>query len=115
MVPQSGQSSGVVLPYEQAAIRGEEMPKGLDYPDQILYVFLRDLYDRFRSRKIDKETAVMEKKTYLDDYRGYKQNWEMGNHWAQVLIKTDLARAEYKKNPTIENANRLVAVLDGMD
>ena len=115
MVPKSEQSSGVVLPYEQAAIRGEEIPKGLDYPDQILFILLRDLYDRFRSGKIEKESARKEKMQYLEEYRGYKQNWEMGNHWAQVLIKTDLARAEYKKNPTIENANRLVAVLDGMD
>lgn len=112
MVPQSGQ---IVLPYEQAAIRGEEMPKGLDYPDQILFILLRDLYDRFRSGKIEKESARKEKMQYLEEYRGYRQNWEMGQHWAQVLIKTDLARAEYKKNPTIENANRLVAVLDGMD
>lgn len=115
MVPKSEQSSGVVLPYEQAAIRGEEMPKGLDYPDQILFILLRDLYDRFRSGKIEKEAARKEKMQYLGEYRGYKQNWEMGQHWAHVLIKADLARAEYKKNPTIENANRLVAVLDGMD
>lgn len=115
MVPQSGQSSGIVLPYEQAAIRGEEMPKGLDYPDQILFIMLRDLYERFRNGKIEKESARKEKMQYLEEYRGYKQNWEMGQHWAQVLIKTDLARSEYKKNPTIENADRLVAVLDGMD
>lgn len=115
MVPKSGQSSGIVLPYEQAAIRGEEMPKGLDYPDQILFILLRDLYERFRNGKIDKDSARREKMQYLKEYEVYKKNWDMGQHWAQVLIKTDLARAEYKKNPTIENADRLVAVLDGMD
>lgn len=44
MVSESQNSSGVVLPYEQAAIRGDEMPDGLDYPDQVMFSSLRMLY-----------------------------------------------------------------------
>ena len=114
MVSES-KSTGVVLPWEQAAIKGQEIPKGLDYPDQILFILLRDLYARFRDGKVDKETATAQKQSFLDDYRVYAFHWESGQRWVEIIRKTDLARAEYRKNRTLENADKLVSAIDGIE
>lgn len=105
--------SGVVLPWEQQAIRGEEMPNGLEYPDQILFLCLRMLYAQKRAGIIDRETAVREKKKLLDEYRVYQYREKMGDEWVQVIKDTDIARSDFKKNPTVENGHRLVAAIEG--
>lgn len=109
----SESSSGVVLPYEQAAIRGDEMPDGLDYPDQVMFLNLRMLYAQKRMKVIDRETAVKEKKKLLDEYWVYQFNWNMGTEWTEVIKETELARAAYRKNPTPENAMRLIEIIEG--
>lgn len=114
MVSEPEKSSGVVLPWEQAAIRGEEMPDGLSYPDQILFLQLRSLYAQKRAGIIDRDTAVTEKKKLLDEYRMYQFREQMGEKWVQVIKNTDIARAEYRKNRTLENADKLVAVIEGL-
>lgn len=113
MSEENPNSTGIILPWEQAAIRGDEMSTGLEYPDQILYLSLRMLYAQKRMGIIDRDTAVAEKKKLLDEYRVYQFREQMGEQWVQVIKDTDLARAEYRKNPTIENANKLVAIIEG--
>ena len=113
MVSESQNSSGVVLPYEQAAIRGDEMPDGLDYPDQVMFLNLRMLYAQKRMNIIDRDTAVKEKKKLLDEYRQYKFHWEMGEHWTAVIKATELARAECRKHPSQENTMKLIEIIEG--
>ena len=48
------------LPYEKIAMAGGEMPEGLEYPDQILFLELRLLYDSYKRKLIDRETATRE-------------------------------------------------------
>lgn len=112
MVSESQKSSGVVLPYEQAAIRGDEMPDGLDYPDQVMFLNLRMLYAQKRMNIIDRETAVREKKKLLDEYRVYQFNWNMGTEWTAVIKVTELARAECRKNPSPENTMKLIEIIE---
>lgn len=113
MVPESENSSGVVLPWEQAAIRGGEMPNGLSYPDQILFQALAHLYARYRMKAIGKDQAVLEKKKLLDEYRVYQYREQMGDEWVQVIKNTELARAEFRKNPTVENGYKLIEAIEG--
>lgn len=109
--------TGIVLPWEKDAMAGLEMPDGLSYPDQILYLSLRMLYAQYFKKLIDRETAIKEKKKFLDEYRvnqfvnQFRE--EMGNHWVEVIRLTDLARCDYKKNRTLENADRLVEIIEG--
>lgn len=110
---ESEQSSGVVLPWEQAAIRGEEMPDGLSYPDQILFLCLRNLYAQKRAGIIDRDAAVREKKKLLDEYRVYQFREKMGEEWVEQIKQTDIARAEYRKNRTLKNADKLVEIIEG--
>lgn len=106
-------STGVVLPYETKAQHGDEMPNGLDYPDQLMFQALALLYARYRLKIITRERAQQEKKKLLDDYRVYQFQWEMGDHWVKILKDTEIARAEYRKNRTLENADKLLLAVEG--
>lgn len=107
------EETGIVLPWEKDAMAGLEMPDGLAYPDQILYLELRMLYKQYFQKVIDRETATKEKKKLLDEYRCCQYREEMGNHWVEIIRLTDLARCDYKKNRTLENADRLVEIIEG--
>lgn len=106
-------STGIVLPWEQQAIRGEELPDGLEYPDQVLYLSLRMLYAQKRAGIIDRDTAIIEKKKLLDEYRVYKFRDELEKQWVEQIRLTERARAEYRKNPTVENGMKLVTLIEG--
>lgn len=107
-------STGITLPYEKQAQRGDEMPSELNYPDQLMYQALALLYARYRMGAITREQATVEKKKLLDNYRCYQYQWEMGDQWVKVIKATDLARCEYRKNRTLENADALVKCIDGI-
>lgn len=112
MVPEP-ERTGVTLPYEKIAMAGGEMPDGLEYPDQILFLELRMLYEQFKKDIIDKATATKEKKKLLDAYRVYQFNEQMGKEWVEIIKATELARAAYLKDRTLENADKLVALIEG--
>lgn len=109
----SESSTGIVLPWEQQAIRGDELPNDLDYPDQVLYLQLRMLYAQKRLGIIDRDTAILEKKKLLDEYKIYQFNWRMSEEWTQIIKLTELARAEFRKNPTVENGFELIKIIEG--
>ena len=105
--------TGTVLPWEKDAMAGLEMPNGLSYPDQILYLELRMLYHQYYQKVIDRETATKEKKKLLDEYRIYKFQYELGNQCVETIRLTELARADYRKNPCHENAMKLIDIIEG--
>lgn len=102
------------LPYEKTAMAGGEMPKGLEYPDQILFLQLRLLYDSYKRKLIDRDTATQEKVELLRTYEAHKIVDKMGKEWVDQIKRTELARAEYRKNKTIENADKLLACVEGV-
>ena len=101
------------LPYEKSAMAGGEMPKGLEYPDQILFLELRLLYDSYKRKLIDRDKATQEKVELLRTYEAHKIVDKMGKEWVDQIKRTELARAEYRKNKTIENADKLLACVEG--
>lgn len=107
------EETGIILPWEKDAMAGLEMPDGLSYPDQILYLSLRMLYAQYFKKIIDRETATKEKKKLLDEYRCYQFREEMGKEWVEVIRLTELTRAEYRKNPCHENAMKLIEIIEG--
>lgn len=111
MVSESG--TGVVLPWEGAAIRGEEMPQGLSYPEAILFLQLRMLYAQKRMGILTREQAIREKKELLREFEVYRYRERMGEEWTQVIQATELARAEFRKNPSIPNGWKLVHIIEG--
>ena len=101
------------LPYERIAMAGGEMPEGLEYPDQILFMELRTLYYSYNKSIIDREMATREKLELLRTYEAHKIVNNMGKEWVEQIRRTELARAEYRKNKTIENADKLLACVEG--
>ena len=47
MVPEPT-TTGVTFPYERQAMNGEELPIGLEDPDQVLLLELRMMYDELK-------------------------------------------------------------------
>lgn len=101
------------LPYEKTAMAGGEMPGGLEYPDQILFLELRLLYDSYKRKLIDRDTATQEKVELLRTYEAHKIVDRMGKEWVDQIKRTELARAEYRKNPCHENAMKLIDIIEG--
>jgi hypothetical protein len=101
------------LPYEKNAMAGGEMLKGLEYPDQILFLELRLLYDSYKRKLIDRETATQEKVELLRTYEAHKIVDKMGKEWVDQIKRTELARAAYRKDKTIENADQLLSCVEG--
>jgi hypothetical protein len=106
-------SASEIIPYEQDAMLGKEMPKGMEYPDQILYLQLRMLYDTYKRGLIDRETAKGEKAELLREYKAHKIVDDCGKEWVYTIKETELARAEYRKNPCHENAMKLIEIIEG--
>ena len=105
--------TGVVLPWEKDAMAGLEMPNGLSYPDQILYLSLRMLYRQYYQKIIERDTATKEKKKLLDEYKVYQFREELEKQWVEIIRLTELARAEYRKKPCHENAMKLIDIIEG--
>lgn len=101
------------LPYEKIAMVGGEMPKGMDYPDQILFLELRLLYDSYKKNMIDRETATREKVELLRTYEAHKIVDNTGKEWVDQIKRTELARAEYRKERTLDSADKLVLAIEG--
>jgi hypothetical protein len=101
------------LPYEKTAMAGGEMPKGLEYPDQILFLSLRLLYDSYKRKLIDRETATREKIEFLRTYEANKIGEKAVKECAKQIRNTELARAEYRKSKSIETADRMLNCLEG--
>ena len=112
-------STGFTFPWEQEAQRGEPMPEGLESSDQKAFQALRLLYQSYREKRMDRADAVREK-------RLIRRAWEeeraerafarkLALHQAEVNRRAELAKAACRKDPTPENALRLVRVLDGLE
>lgn len=112
MVPEP-KANDVVFPYERQAMNGDEMPNGLSYPDQVLYLCFRMLYAQLRMGIVDRDTAVREKRKLMQEYGQYKFVDEMGKEWVKRIRDTDIARSEYRKCRTLENADRILFAIDG--
>lgn len=114
MVSESKQAS-VGFSYERQAMNGNEMPDGLDYPDQIAFLCFRMLYDNLRKGIIGRDTAIREKKKILMEYEQYKFVDRMGKEWVQIIKNTEIARSEYRKCRTLDNADKLLVAVEGVN
>ena len=96
--------------FERQAMKNEPMPKKLDIADSCLYVALRCLYKSYHEGLISKTQGAEEKATLLYNWRLDKSKIEMLNRESSALAeKIGTASAEYAKNATIENADKLYA------
>lgn len=102
------------LDYERSAMQNAPMPPGLTFPDQLMYQSLALLYARYRLKLISREQAQKEKQSLLREHETTKYKWSLGGHWASVLKNTELTCSAYRKNRTLDNADKLVQALEGV-
>ncbi len=103
------------LSYERAAMRGEPMPRDLVFPDQLMYQSLALLYVRYRAGAVTREQAAAEKRQLLREHETFVYRWKLGDHYAETIKKTELAATAYRKERTLENADRLLQAIEGGD
>lgn len=109
---------GMVSELERAAMKGEAMPDGLSQPEQTYFQGLAYLYARFKAGHISRDSGSAEKKKMLHQKEKAERDhqfWEKYNDYQVMLRKnTETAVSAYRKNRTLENADKLVDILDGI-
>lgn len=103
-----------VLDYERSAMQNAPMPPGLKFPDQLMYQSLALLYARYRLGVVTREQASVEKKQLLREHEAFSYRWSLGDHYAEIIKRTEAARTAYRKGRTIENADALLLAIDGI-
>jgi hypothetical protein len=63
---------------------------------------------------IDREQARQEKIELIKTYEAHKIVDKMGKEWVDIIKRTELARAAYRKDRTLENADALILSIDGV-
>lgn len=107
-------STNIVFEWERDAMEGKPSPEGLEYPERKLYREIRALYHQYKIGAISRSTAVRDKVLLIRDYKCDKNNWDIVQLSADLIKRTERARAEYRMNRTLENADKLVEAIDGM-
>jgi hypothetical protein len=102
------------LPYERIAMAGGEMPDGLSAADQQMFLELRLLYKSHKMGIVDRDAAKREKIKLLNEYKANVLMDVFCRQWAQQHTKTELARQEYRKNRTLENADAIILAFEGV-
>lgn len=115
MVSESIQSnqSGVTLPYEKQAMSGGEMPDSLTAPDRWMFLCLRSLYGQKKLGIINRATAVKEKRKLLDQYSQMVFHEEVQMHMVDTYKRVEMLVCEYRKNPSIKIADKVLEALYG--
>lgn len=104
-------SGELAFPWEREAMRGEEMPEGLSFPDQMAYTTLRNVYQAYYSKIISREAAAAEKGRLKYQYeRAVRQmnfDRKLCDHHVRVIKATEVAKSAFRKAPSIEAGLRL--------
>ena len=96
--------------FEREAMQGKPLPKGLDIADSCLYVALKNLYAMYRNKLISRKDATEEKSLMVYNWTNDKSKIDFLNRDSETLRnKIGVASEDYKKNPCIENAEKLYA------
>ena len=96
------------------ASQGGDLPTGYDYPEQQFFEMFRCMYDRYHSGKISRDEAIQQGRELKDKFRVFKWNWDRVEADAIMRAHTSEARAAYRKNRTLENADALILAIEGV-
>lgn len=104
---------------EQAAMHGQPMPDGLDVFEQIRFHGLSYIYGNYRAKLVDKTTASAYKRSLVREVEAMRAEHEFGikcyNAAANRYKAAEAEKSAYRTNRTLENADKLVAALDGLE
>lgn len=107
------------FPWEQAAMDGGPMPDGLSLAEQCAYQAMVFLYARFRMKMIERNAGHREKLLIKRELELRQENDAFNDrlirHHIEQTKKIELAHSAYRKERTIEAADRLSAAINGFD
>lgn len=99
--------------FEDSAKRCEPMPDGLTLEEQMVYQILAALTVRYRAGAISAELAVKERRLADAAYDKAVQDGRLVDWCVRLHRGVERALSDYKREPTIEHADRLAGVIDG--
>lgn len=111
-----GQSNRVVYDPEELTLlarSGADMPSGLGFAEICLFQAMRNLYSEYRRGRISLETGKRERVQIMNNYRSARLMQEVWHTSLDRFKRGELAVSEYRKNPTIENADKAIDILYG--
>lgn len=100
---------------EDIAYNGGQMPDLRSQAQCVLFLALRNLYDYAKRVQMPPEQGRREKAQILENYRTNKFMEELFLQTNERCVKTETARAAYRKSRTLENADLLLIAIDGGD
>ena len=110
LVDETWKSTMTEFTFEREAMQGKPLPQGLDVADSCLYVALKNLYAMYQNKLISRKDATEEKRRLVYNWTTDKAKIEFLNRESETLRdKIGTASEDYKKNPCIENADKLYA------
>lgn len=95
------------IEYERKAMNGEEMPADLGWPDQVLFLSLRMLYEQYKKGIVSRDAASREKRELVNSYRIHKALNDLQEDTNNMWRKIEIASDAYAKNPSVETADML--------
>jgi len=101
------------IPLEQAAEFGMKMPEGLHVADQALFLGLRMLYGSIRLKIIDDDRFMRERRKLIQECEHFRFRDDLAFRYADIIRRTELAKAAYRKERSLENADQLMVAVEG--
>lgn len=104
---------------ESAAWNGEPLPKDADVFEEIEYLALFDMCKLYREGKMTAEILTDLKAHLSNEIKAIKEKYDFHIRLLETTADrykaTEAAKTAYRTNRTLENADKLVAALDGME
>ena len=96
------------------------LPNGvMRLPERLLYQTVKCISQAYKTAQIDAQTASKQKADAISDYRADKTEYENGQNsmrrMAMLYKDIELATTAYRKNRTLENADKMLEVLYGIN
>ena len=96
---------------EDLAYEGKEMPQGLSYPEQLLFLRFRFLYAYAKMVRMDPAQGKREKQEILTGYLGDLANHRLYLGCNELWKRVEAAGAAIRKDPELYNNDKVRALM----
>lgn len=96
-----------------AVVQDLPMPEGLPMAGQVLFAGLRWIYKSYTRGYISGADATRERIGLEQSCQYFAFRDDLAFEWARNIRETEMARQAYRKERTLENADRLLAAFEG--
>lgn len=96
---------------EDLAFRRQEMPQGLNFAEQLLFLRFRFLYAYAATVQMDQEQGKREKQEILVAYLGDLANHQLYMGCSDMWKRAEAAAAAIRKDPELYNNDKVRALM----